>query len=303
MATITTGSFAKALWPGVNKWYGDSYKEHPIEWPQIFTLEKSKKSFEEDVLFTGFGLLALVPEGNAVTYDTARQGFVTRYNHDEYGLGFVITRNMYEDDLYGVIGKKKARALGKSVRHTKETICANVLNRAFNSSYTGSDGIVLCSTAHLNVTGGTFQNTLTNAADLNEAALEQALIDIGNWTDDRGLNVNARVKRMIVPVELEFEACRLLKTEKQVDTANNTVSAIYSLGSVPGGYHVNHWLTDVDAWFLITDVDDGLKFFERRAEEFTTDNDFDTSNAKFKATWRGVPGWSDPKGIYGVAGV
>jgi len=302
MAAITTGSFAKLLWPGINKIYGDAYNEWPIEYTKICNVQPSKMHFEEDVLFTGFGLMVIKPEGSATSYDSARQGFTTRYIHDEYALGFVITRNMYEDDLYGAIGRKKARGLARSVRQTKETICANILNRAFNNSYTGADGLELCSTAHVNVTGGTFQNELSTAADLSEASLEQALIDMGKWTDDRGLKISARVKRMIVPVDLEFEATRLLKTQKQVDTANNTISATYSLGSVPEGHFVNHYLTDTDAWFLITDVDEGIKLMERRKEEFTTDNDFDTENAKFKATWRGVPGWSDPKGVYGSPG-
>ena len=303
MATITTGSFAKLLWPGINKVYGDSYKEHPVEWNKIFTMEKSTKHHEEDLLFSGFGLMVLKPEGTAVSYDSARQGFTTRYTHDEYGLGFVITRNMYEDDQYGVIGSKKARALGKSVRQTKETLAANVLNRAQNASYTGSDGIVLASTAHLNVSGGTFQNTLTNQADLSEAVLEQAAIDIGNWTDDRGLALSARIKRLIVPVENMFNACRIYKTPKATGGADNDVNATYEMGTMGEGYFVNHYLTDTDSWHLITDVTDGLKFFERRAEEFTTDNDFGTENAMFKATWRGVFGWSDPKGVYSVNGV
>lgn len=303
MATISSGSFAKALWPGVNKWYGDAYKEWPEEWSKIFRLEKSTKSFEEDVLFTGFGLMVAMPEGTAVSYDTARQGYTTRYTNVPYGLGFVITRIMYVDDLYGVIGKKKSRALARSVRATKETICANVVNRAQNSSYTGSDGVVLASTAHPYITGGTFQNTLTNQADFSEAALEQAAIDIGNWVDSRGIPVMARIKRLIVPVENEFNACRVYKTPKATGGADNDVSATYEMGTMGEGYFVNHYLTDTDSWHLITDVEDGLKFWERESERFTTDNDFDTENAKFKATWRGVPGWSDPMGVYSVNGI
>lgn len=302
MAAIATGNFAQAIWPGINAWYGNAYAEWPQEYDKIFMVEKSNKHHEEDALFSGFGLMSIKGEGSPVSYDTARQGYTTRYTHDTYGLGFVITREMYEDDLYGVIGKKKARAMARSVRQTKETVCANVLNRGFNTSYLGGDGKELFATDHPNVSGGTFQNELSTAADLSEAALEQALIDIGKWTDDRGLKAAVRVKRMIVPVDLEWEACRLLETEMRVDTANNDISAIYKKGAVPEGYHVNHYLTDTDAWFLVTDVDDGLKMFERRADEFTVDNDFDTDNAKYKATSRYVPGWSDPRGAYASPG-
>jgi len=303
MAAISTGNFAQAIWPGINTFYGDEYKQHGEEHKQIFSIEKSSKHHEEDVLYSGFGLMGAKNEGSAVSYDSARQGFTTRYTHTDYGLGFVITRNMYDDDLYGVIGKKKAKALARSARITKETVAANVLNRAFNTAYTYGDALELCSAVHTNVSGGTFQNELTAAADFSEASLEQALIDIGKWTDDRGLNIAASAQRLIIPVDQQWEACRVLDNPNRPGTADRDINATYSKGVVPGGAHVNHFLTDADAWFLITDVSDGLKCFQRRAAEFTMDNDFDTENAKFKVTERYSFGASDVKGIYGSPGV
>jgi len=301
MALITTTSFAKAIAPGVNKWYGDAYKDWASEWDKIFPTFKSKRSYEEDVSYSGLGLASVKTQGAALTYDDMRQGFTTRYSHVVYALGFIITREMYEDDLYGIIGKKKAGALAKSMRQTKETVAANVLNRAFTSTYTGGDGKELCATDHPNVAGGTFANELTTAADLSEAALEQATIDIAAFTDDRGLKMAARPTKLVIPPQLMFEAHRILKSSLQVDTANNNANALKDMGIVRD-IIVNHYLTDSDAWFLLTDVNDGLKHFERRPDAFEMDNDFDTENAKFKATARYSFGWSDPKGIYGSPG-
>jgi len=297
---INTGNFAKALRPGVNKWYGEGYNDHPVEWSQIFTKHTSRKAWEEDVGVSGFGLAQILGEGASVTYDTMRQGFITRYSHVEYALGFIITKNMIADDQYDVIAKKRARALGMSMRQTKETIAGNILNRAFTSTYTGGDGKELCATDHPNVAGGTWQNEPTTAADLSEAALEQAYIDMGDWTNDRGLKIAVRPKKLIVPTELEFEAAKLMKTEYEVGTNNNTVNVIRS--KYPGGVHVNHYLTDADAWFIITDAPDGLKYFEREADSFSEDNDFDTKNLKYMAQARYSFGWTDPRGIYGSPG-
>lgn len=298
--TINTGSFAKALWPGVNAWYGKAYGDWKEEYSGIFDTSTSRKAWEEDVLVSSFGLAYQMGEGSSIPYDTEQQGFVTRYTHVNYGLGFVITKNMVEDDLYDVVGERKAKALARSMRQTKETIGANVLNRAFNSSYTGGDGLELCSTLHVNVAGGTWQNELSTSADLSEAALEQAVIDIGKWTDDRGLKIAVRPSKIIVPVELDFEANKIMKTEYEVGTANNTVNIVRS--RFPGGVMVSHYLTDTDAWFIKTDVANGLKHFVRRADTFGTDNDFDTDNAKFKATARYSFGWTDPRGVYGSPG-
>ena len=300
MAIITTGSFAKALWPGVNAWYGKSYSEYPVEHDKLFDKYSSRKAWEEDVGMTSFGLAMIKGEGAPVMFDTEQQGFVSRYTHVEYALGFIITKNMVEDDLYDVVGERKAKSLAFSMRQTKETVAANVYNRAFNSNYTGGDGLELLSTAHINVAGGTWANELTTAADISEASLEQALIDIAGFTNDRGLKIAVRAKNIIVPKELDFEVNKILKTEYEVGTANNTVNIVR--GRFPGGVTVNHYLTDTDAWFIRTDAPHGMKHFERRADSFGMDNDFDTDNAKFKATARYSYGWTDPRGLFGSPG-
>lgn len=301
MATITSSSFAKALWPGVNAWYGKSYKDYPTEYTAIFPKYSSKKAYEEDVGTSSLGLAQEKGQGDSVSYDDERQGFTTRYSHIVYALGFIITREMYEDDQYGIVGKRKSTALARSMRQTKETVAANVLNRAFNDAYTGGDGLELCSTAHVNVAGGTFANELATSADLSEAALEQACIDIAAFTDDRGLLIAARPTKLIIHPANMFEAQRILKSNLQVNTAENNTNALKDMGMV-GNIVINHYLTDADAWFLQTDVPDGLKYFERRADQFEMDNDFDTENAKFKATGRYSFGWSDPRGFYGSPG-
>lgn len=297
---ITTGSFSKALWPGVNKWYGDSYNEFNVEWTDIFEKYTSRKQWEEDMGFSGFGLAQQKGEGTSVTYDTAMQGFLDRYTHVQYGLGFVITKDMVEDDQYDVIGKKKASALAFSARQTKEVVAANILNRAFNTSYTYGDGKELCNATRPNMAGGTWSNIIAVAADISEAALEQAVIDLGKYTNDRGLRISVLPKRLIIPVDLDFEANKIMKTEYEVGTNANTVNIVR--GRFPGGIHINHYLTDTDAWFIITDVKDGMKYFERRADDFTMDDDFDTDNAKFKFTTRYSFGATDKRAIYGSAG-
>lgn len=300
MGIITTGSFAKALYPGVNVWYGKGYNEYPVEHKDLFDTFSSRRAWEEDMSVSSFGLAVQKSEGAGVTYDSEQQGFITRYTHVEYALGFIITRNMVEDDLYDVVGERKAKGLAFSMRQTKETIAANVYNRAFNPSYTGGDGLELLSTAHVNVAGGTWANELATAADLSEAALEQACIDIAKFTNDRGLKIAVKPKYLIVPVDQMFEADKIMKTEYEVGTANNTINAVRS--KFPGGVKVNHYLTDTDAWFIRTDAPHGMKHWERRADSFTTDGDFDTDNAKFKATARYSFGWSDPRQLFGSPG-
>jgi len=300
MGVITSGSFAKALWPGVNAWYGKSYNDYPTEWDKLFEKNTSKKAYEEDVGLSSLGLAAIKAEGAAVTYDSERQGFTTRYNHVVYALGFIITREIFEDDQYDVVGKKKANALARSMRQTKEIVGANVYNRAFTAGYTGGDGVVLLSASHVNVAGGTYSNLLS--ADLSEAALEQATIDIEGFTDDRGLIIAAKPKQLIIPRQLRFEAHRILKSDGRTGTDLNDPNALKDMG-LYGSIDVNHYLTDPDAWFIRTDVPDGMKYFERRGDQFEMDNDFDTENAKFKATARYSFGWSDPRGLYGSAGV
>lgn len=301
MSVINSGSFAKALWPGVNAWFGQAYNEYPVEYTKLFETHKSRRSFEEDVGTSWFGLAVVKPEGSPVSYDSARQGFITRYQHVEYALGFVITRNMMEDDLYDVVGEKKAKALAFSMRQTKEIVGANVYNRAFSGSYTGGDGVSLINASHPNIKGGTYSNQIGTAADLSEAALEQACIDIAGFTNDAGLLLAVRPKTLIIPRQLMFEAKRILGTEGRVGTDNNDLNALKTMGMIPEVV-VNHYLTDTDAWFIRTDVTDGMKYFERRADEFTTDNDWDTENAKFKATARYSFGWTDPRALYGSQG-
>ena len=300
MPVITSSSFAKALWPGVNAWYGKSYNDYQPEWDKLFDKNTSTKAFEEDVSLSSLGLAAVKSEGNSISYDSERQGFTTRYQHVVYALGFIITREMYEDDQYDVVGKKKANALARSMRQTKEIVGANVYNRATTSGYTGGDGVVLLSASHPNAAGGTYSNI--QSADLSEAALEQAFIDIEGFTDDRGLTIACKPKSLIIPRQLRFEAHRILKSDGRVDTPNNDNNALKDAGLFTN-IVINHYLTDADAWFIRTDVPDGMKYFERRGDQFEMDNDFDTENAKFKATSRYSFGWSDPRSIYGSVGV
>lgn len=297
---INTGSFGKALWPGVNAWYGKAYDEFPTEYDKIFNKKTSRKAYEEDMSVSSFGLAVQKNEGNSVSMDSEQQGFLDRYTHVTYGLGFIISKEMYEDDQYDIVGERKSKGLAMSMRQTKETIAANVLNRAFNSSYTFGDGVSLINASHPNIAGGTWSNQIATAADISEAALEQACIDIQKYTNDRGLKIAVKPQKIIVPVDLDFETNKILKTEYEVGTNNNTVNLVR--GRFPGGVYVNHYLTDTDAWFIITNVPNGMTYFERRGDTFTMDDDWDTDNAKYKATARYSFGCSDKRAIYGSAG-
>lgn len=299
---ITSGSFAKALYPGVNAWFGKAYSEYPVEYTDLFNTYNTNRAFEEDVYVSSFGLAKVKPEGQTIQYDAEEQAFITRYQPVVFALGFVVTREIYEDDLYDVVGQRRARGLAFSMRQTKETVAANVYNRAFNSSYTGADGLELCSTAHVNWAGGTFANELATSADLSEAALEQASIDIMNFTNDRGLRISVQPQTLHIPPDLMFEADRILNSNGRVGTSDNDLNALKSMGKFPGGVKVNHYFTDTDAWFIRTNVPDGMKLFQRRPMAFDMDNDFDTENAKYKATERYVFGWSDPRALYGSPG-
>jgi hypothetical protein len=308
MSVITTASFAKALWPGVNKWYGDAYNEFSPQWQELFEKNTSRRAWEEDVGISMFGLPVVKSVGAPITYDSSRQGYTSRYNHVVYALGFIVTREAVDDDLYDVVGKQKAKSLAFSMRQNKELVAANVYNRAFNTSYVGGDAatLVACagggSASHPNVAGGTWTNGPSAAVDLSEASLEQAAIDIRNFQNDRGLKMQAKPTKLIIPKELMFEAQRILKTEGQVYSADNTLNAIKTMGIIPT-IVVNDYLTDTDAWFIRTNVQDGLKYFERNGDEFKMDDDFDTENAKYKARSRFSFGWTDPRGIYGSPGV
>jgi len=300
--TINTSSFAKALFPGVNAWYGKSYSEYPLEVEQLFEKQTSKRAWEEDVGVSGFGLAVVKTEGAAVSFDNERQAFTTRYTPVVYALGFVITREMRDDDLYDVVGQRKAQSLAFSVRQTQETVGANVYNRAFTSGYTGGDGSILAVSSHPNVAGGTQSNVLATASDLSEAALEQAWIDISLLKNDRGLQIALKPTQLIVPPQLAFEAHRILKSNLRVGTANNDTNAIKDMGNYSMGVTVNHYLTDTDAWFIRTNAPHGMKRIVRDAPEFGTENDWDTENAKFKTRYREAYGWSDYRGLFASAG-
>ena len=301
MAIINSGSFAKALWPGINAWYGKSYAEYPVEYTKLFETYKSSKQFEEDVGVSSFGLAQIKAEGAPIAYDSERQAFITRYTHTVFALGFIITREIMDDDQYDVVGQRKAQGLAFSMRQTKEINGANVYNRAFNSSFVGGDGVSLINASHPNFAGGTWSNQIATAADLSEASLEQACIDIAAFTNDRGLKIAVLPKSLIIPKELMFEAKRILFSDGRVGTNANDLNALKTMGMIPE-IVVNHYLTDTDAWFIRTNVPNGMKYFERRADSFDMDNDFDTENAKFKATSRYSFYWTDPRALYASAG-
>jgi Mu-like prophage major head subunit gpT len=301
MSVINSGSFAKALWPGVNAWYGKSYDEYPVEYTKLFDKFTSNRAFEEDVGISSFGLAVQKSEGAPISYDSERQGFITRYQHVVFALGFVITREMVDDDQYDMVGQRKAAGLAYSMRQTKEIVGANVYNRAFNAAFVGGDGVSMISAAHPNIKGGVASNQIATASDLSEAALEQACIDIAGYTNDAGLLIAVRPKSLVIPRQLMFEADRILHSTARVGTDNNDLNSIKTMGMIPE-IVTNHYLTDTDAWFIRTDVPNGMKYFERNADSFDMDNDFDTENAKYKARSRYSFGWTDWRSIYGSAG-
>jgi hypothetical protein len=300
MGVINSGNFAKLLYPGLNAIYGKAYDEFSVEYSDLFDTFNSSRAYEEDIGVVGLGLAQEKAEGGSIPYDEEEQAFITRYTHMVFALGFIITREMYEDDQYGYIGNRKAQALAFSGRQTKEIVAANVYNRAFSGSYPGGDGVSMINAAHPNWSGGVWSNTPAVQADLTEAALEQAVIDLGKYTNDRGLRIAVKPKSLHIPVDLQFEAERLLQTPYRVGTADNDINTIK--GMFPGGAKVNHYFSDPNAWFIRTNVNDGMKHFQRRAAQFAVDNDFDTENAKFKFTERYSFGWTDPRAIYGSEG-
>lgn len=295
MSTVTTGSFAKSLWPGVNSWYGREYGKHPELWRKMFDVQTSTKAYEEDVGISGLGLVPAKGEGEAVSYDTEMQGFVTRYVNTTYGLGFIVTKEAFEDDQYNVVGARKARNLAFSVATTINSLGAAIYNNS--TSYTGGDGVSLLNDSHPNAAGGTWDNL--SASTFSESALESACIAIRKWTNDRGLRINANPEALHLPPDLEFDAERILQSPLRQGTANNDINALKNMGSFPGGYMVNPFILGTTSWYIKTNVPDGMKAFVRREPQFTTDNDFDTENAKFKTTFRMSFGWTDPRGLYG----
>jgi len=288
----------------VNAFYGETYNEWPVEYSDLFDEQKSSKAFEEDVGVSGFGLAVEKSEGAGVSYDDARQSYVTRAINRTFCLGFIITEEAVEDNQYNlaVLGRRDAKALAFSMRQTKEILAANVYNRAFNATYTFGDGKEMCATDHPLYAGGTFANELAVAADLSEASLEQACIDLAGMTNDRGLKISIMPKSLIISKENMFEATRILKSQLQNDSANNAINALRQMGMFPGGAKVNHYLTDADAWFIRTNAPEGLKYFNRIGNEFKPDNDFDSGNAKFKSRFRCVFTVGDPRSIFASPG-
>jgi len=299
---ITTGNHPKAQWPGVRAWWGVKYDEHDKEYVHLLTETESEKSYEEDVQTTGFGLVPQKPQGQGVTYDSHQQGYVARYTNVTYGMGYVVTMEELEDNLYSAVSMSRTEGLAFSTNQTIETVCANVYNRAFNSSYLGGDGKELLATDHPNSTGGTWSNELSTAADLSEAALEDLIIQIMNAQNDRGLQIALRPRCLIVPPNEWFNANRIMKSTLQNDSANNAVNALRATNALPDGIKVNHYLTDTDAWFVRTMCPNGLKLQWRKRPVFSQDNDFDTENAKAKVVFRMVPYWTDPRDLWGSPG-
>lgn len=298
---ITTGSHPKALWPGVKKFFGKTYDEKPLVCSMVFDEMASEKKYEEYVEETGFGLAPVKAEGASISYDTDAQGYISRLMNVTYGLGAKVTEEAIEDNQYESVAQRKAAKLAKSMRQTKENVFANILNRAFNSSYTGGDGKELLATDHPTL-DGTQSNELAVAADLSEASLEDVLTLIRGFKDSRGLRIQAKGTMLIVPPTLEFVATRIVSSANQSGTANNDVNAMRELGMLPQGVVVWDYLTDQDGFFVKTDVDTGLIMQTRRAVSLAQDNDFDTSNACMKSTERYAAGWADWRGIAGSEG-
>lgn len=301
---ITTANHPKALWPGIKAWWGQVYDEHPTEYTDLFDGDSSTRNYEEDVQLTGFGLAQQKSEGAAVSFDSEVQGFTTRYTHIAYALGYIVTKEELDDNLYEVVSKRRSAALAMSFRQTKENVAANVYNRAFNSTYKGGDGVELCSTAHPNTTGSTWANKPTTDTDLSEVALEDAVIAIMGMTNDRGLLISVQPQTLHVARNNVFIAQRILKSEYQTGTANNDINVIKSGSYIPGGFKVNHYFSAANAWFLRNRIPgkSGMKYYERHPIMFDMDNDFGTMNALAKGYERYSFGWSDPRAVYGVNG-
>ncbi|MEY3105836.1 MAG: hypothetical protein RJA72_1868 [Pseudomonadota bacterium] len=299
---ISRAQLLKELLPGLNALFGLEYKRYGEEHKEIFTSETSERSFEEETKLSGMGAAPVKSEGSALAYDNAQEAWTARYNHETIAMGFSITEEAMEDNLYDSLSARYTKALARGMAYTKQVKAATILNQAFNPAYTYGDGVSLCSTAHPLVSGGTNSNRPTVGADLNETSLEAAVIQIAGWTDERGLLIAAKPRKLVVPPQLQFVAERLLKTELRVATADNDINALKSMGSIPEGYTVNHYLTDPNAWFLLTDVPNGMKHFVRTPMQTSMDADFDTGNARYKARERYSFGVSDPLGIFGSPG-
>ena len=298
---ISRAQLAKELEPGLNALFGMSYDSYENEYEDIFVIEDSNRAFEEEVLITGFGSAPLKSEGQGVQFDNASESYSARYTHDTVALAFALTEEAVEDNLYDSLGKRYVKALAKSMANTKEVKGADVLNNAFSSSFTGGDGKELFATDHP-TTSGNQKNELTTAADLNETSLEQAMIDIAAFADDRGLKVAAKARKLIIPSALQFTADRLMNSAGRTATSDNDINAIRNMGMIPEGYVVNNYLTDTDAFFIKTDVPNGMKHFQRAPVATSMEGDFETGNVKYKARERYSFGFSDWRGIFGSPG-
>ena len=298
---ISRAQLLKELLPGLNALFGLEYKTYGEEHKEIYETETSERSFEEETKLSGFSAAPVKSEGAAIAYDNAQEAWTARYSHETIALGFSITEEAVEDNLYDSLSKRYTKALARAMAYTKQVKAASVLNNGFSSSYVGGDGQPLFSASHPLITGGTNSNRLT-ASDLNETSLEAAVIQIAGWTDERGLLIAAKPGKLIVPPALMFTAKRLLDTELRVSTADNDINALKAMGSIPGGYTVNHYLTDTNAWFLTTDVPNGMKYFVRTPLQNSMDGDFDTGNVRYKSRERYSFGFSDPLGMFGSPG-
>jgi hypothetical protein len=299
---ISRAQLLKELLPGLNALFGLEYAKYGEEHKEIYETESSERSFEEETKLSGFSAAPVKNEGSAIQYDNAQEAWTARYTHETIAMGFSITEEAVEDNLYDSLSSRYTKALARGMAYTKQVKAAYVLNNAFTGGPTYGDGVVLCSTAHPLVSGGTNSNRPTTGADLNETSLENAVIQIAAWTDERGLLIAAKPKKLIIPPALQFVATRLLETSLRVGTTDNDINALKNNGSIPEGYTQNHFLTDNNGWYLTTDVPNGMKHFVRTPLANSMDGDFDTGNVRYKSRERYSFGWSDPLGMFGSPG-
>jgi hypothetical protein len=299
---ISRAQLLKELLPGLNALFGMEYARYGEEHKELYETETSERSFEEETKLSGFSAAPVKNEGSAIAYDNAQEAWTTRYNHETIALGFSITEEAIEDNLYDSLSARYTKGLARAMAYTKQVKAAAVINNGFSAAYAGGDGVALFSTAHPLVNGGTNSNRPSTAADLNETSLEAAVIQIAAWTDERGLLIAAKPRKLIVPPALQFVATRLLETSLRVGTTDNDINALKNNGSIPEGYTINHFFTDSNGWYLTTDVPNGLKHFVRSPLANNMDGDFDTGNVRYKARERYSFGWSDPLGVFGSPG-
>lgn len=299
---ISRAQLLKELVPGLNALFGLEYAKYDNEWQNCFEVENSDRAFEEETKLSGFDMAPVKPEGDAIAYDNAQEVWTARYNHETIAMGFSITEEAVEDNLYDSLSARYTKALARAMNYTKEVKGANIFNNAFAAGTTYGDGQTLCSTTHPLVSGGNNSNRPTNHHDLNETTLEADIIQIAGWTDERGLLIAAKPRKLIIPVDLSFTAERILKSNLRVDTANNDINAIRSMSAIPEGWYVNHYLTDTDAYFILTDVPNGIKHMKRVGISTSMEGDFDTGNVRYKTRERYSFGVSDPLAVFGTAG-